>query len=97
VFVSIRRYRVGQGSVDELLRQVESEFVPVIKKAPGYLGHYAIASDDGTIISITGVQERSGIGGANRLASDWARDNLKRFDISGLEVSEGEVRIIDRA
>jgi hypothetical protein len=97
VFVSIRRYRVGEGSVDELLRQVESEFVPIIKKAPGYLGHHAIASDDGTIISVTGVQERTGIGDANRLASDWARENLRRFAISGLEVSEGEVLIIDRA
>lgn len=97
MFTSIRKYHVSGGSIDELVREVESGLVPLLSKAPGYLGHYVIASDDGSVVSITGTQDRASVKNLNRLAETWAKDHLKKFKISSAEVSEGEVRVMHRA
>lgn len=96
MFASIRTYRVESGSVDELLRQIESGLVPELSKVPGYQGHYVIVGDDGSIVSITGVVDRGAIKQLNRVAQTWVHQHLEKFKIRESEVSEGEVRVVHR-
>lgn len=97
MFASVRRYRVESGSVDELLRKVKDELVPMLKRAKGYRGHYEIVADDGSVVAITGFDDRAGAQQANTLATKWAREKLAAIRVRPLDMSEGEVKLIDRA
>jgi len=96
MYASVRTYRVEAGSVDELIKELESGLVPQMSKASGYQGHYVIASDDGKVVSISGVQDRASIKELNRIAQAWVHQNLDRFQIREMEVTEGEVRVAHR-
>lgn len=96
MFASVRTYRVESGSVDELIKELESGLVPELSKASGYQGHYVIASGDGEVVSITGVQDQGSIKELNRIAQGWVHKNLDRFRIREMEVTEGQVRIAHR-
>lgn len=97
MFASIRKYHVDSGSMDELLREVEASLVPALARAPGYQGHYEIVSDDGSVVSITGVRESGQLPALNEIAERWAHEHLRRFKAHRLEASEGEVRVVDRS
>lgn len=96
MFASVRTYRVETGSVEDLIKELESGLVPELSKASGYQGHYVIASADGEVVSITGVQDRASIKELNRIAQGWVHQHLDRFQIREMEVTEGEVRIAHR-
>ena len=41
MYVIIRRYRLA-GSSEELLRRIRQDFVPILKKLPGFKAYHAV-------------------------------------------------------
>jgi quinol monooxygenase YgiN len=71
--VTVRRYITDPNSVNDLLKRIKVEFVPIISKAPGFISYAVIDSGDGTIASISTFESKAGADESTRRAADWVK------------------------
>lgn len=69
MYASIRRYKTQSG--EQVTRLVKEGFVPLIKKAPGFVAYYAIDTGQGEWISISLFDSQAEAEQSNWLAGDW--------------------------
>jgi hypothetical protein len=89
--VAIRRYQVDAASVDEVMRQVNEGFIPIIKNADGFLAYYALNAGAGEIATVSVFEDQAGAEESIRMAADWVRQNLAALLPDPPEISAGEV------
>jgi hypothetical protein len=79
MFISVRKYH-NVKSVDEVRRRVEQEFVPALKKNPGFLGYHLIdcgCPDSGNILtSISIFDNWASVLASNDAAKDFIKHRL---------------------
>ena len=79
MFISVRKYH-NVKSVDEVRRRVEQEFVPALKKNPGFLGYHLIdcgCPDSGNIVtSISIFDNWPSVLASNDAAKDFIKHRL---------------------
>jgi heme-degrading monooxygenase HmoA len=73
---SIRKYRVRQGDAGDLSARVRQGLVPLLEKAPGFLGYYVLDSNDGFVTSVTICDSRADAEAITNIALDWVKRNL---------------------
>jgi len=93
MYASVRRYRMGAGSIDSLMHRVDQEFAPAIGQEPGFVAYFALDTGDATVETISIFHDRASADGSNELATDYVRDNLGEFELTRTEVSGGEVLV----
>ncbi len=91
--VSVRRYNVDPGSVDEVTRRVNEGFVPIITGAPGFKAYYVVNAGGGVLASISVFEDQAGAEESNRLAADWVQENLAPFVQGPPQITAGEASI----
>ncbi|MGA4987829.1 hypothetical protein [Nonomuraea bangladeshensis] len=104
MYAFIRRYRMGTGSIDALMRKVNSQFanqlsaggdaasdVPVRVPA-GIISYQAIATGDDTIITVTMFETEEACRRAERGATD-IRLSLAEFQVEETHTFTGEVML----
>jgi hypothetical protein len=97
MFASIRRYRLESGSIDDLLRLVDTDFADTVEELEGFVEYQVLECGNGEIITITTFTDRNRAEESMQLSADWVRDTLsRRFDLTRLEAFVGEV-VISRA
>src|SRR4051794_30034475 len=89
--VAIRRYQMDPVSVDEVMRQVNEGFIPIIKDADGFLAYYALNVGAGEIATVSVFEDQAGAEESSRRAADWVRNNLAALLPDPPEVTAGEV------
>jgi quinol monooxygenase YgiN len=89
--VAIRRYQTDPASVDEIMRQVNEGFIPIIKDADGFLAYYALNAGAGEIATVSIFEDRAGTEESIRMAADWVRQNLAALLPDPPEITAGEV------
>jgi heme-degrading monooxygenase HmoA len=93
MYQSIRRYKIGAGSMDELMRIVNEGAVPIIRSVPGFIAYYVLDAGENVIASISVFEDQAGADESNRRAADWVRENIAAFQPSPPEITAGEVRV----
>jgi hypothetical protein len=93
MYASVRRYRVGAGSIASLMRRVDEEFVPAIGQEPGFVAYFALDTGDETVETVSIFHDRATADASNELAADYVRENLGAFELTRTEVSGGEVHV----
>lgn len=94
MFASIRRYRLESGSIDDLLRLVDTDFADSVQELDGFVEYQVLECGNGEIVTITTFTDRARAEESMELAADWIRDTLARqFDLTRLEAFVGEVAI----
>lgn len=73
MYVSVRRYVTDPKSVNEVMRRIREEFVPIISKAPGFLNYHVLDMGNGVLASISMFENKAGAEESNRLAANWVR------------------------
>ena len=53
MYVTIRKYAGKGGLMDRLAPPVRDGLVPLLKRAPGFKGYCAFASEDGHVVSVS--------------------------------------------
>ena len=94
---AIRQYQVDPGSVDEIIRGVNEDLLPLIKDVSGFQAYYALDAGGGRIASVSVFEDRAGAEESSRLAADWVRQNMASLFPNPPEVLEGEVVVHDAA
>jgi quinol monooxygenase YgiN len=93
MFVSIRTYRVGQGSIDDLMHLVDRDMAEAFAQEPGFIAYQAAQTGERTVATITSFREREQAEASNELAAQWVAEELGDYQLERMGVMGGEVMV----
>jgi hypothetical protein len=91
MYASIRRYKIKTGEKEKLNRLVNDDFVPLIRKLPGFIDYYGIDAGADYWASVSVFSTRAGAEESNKIAADWVKKNVAAFLIGPVEITAGDV------
>ena len=95
MFAVIRHYHFNPKGSAEIDRRIREEFVPLIKKANGFVRYYWLDTGNGEGASLSVFRDKAGADESVRLAKDWVKENLSKLLIQKPEIIEGPVKAHD--
>ena len=95
MFSVIRRYHFDPKNGAEIDGQIRESFVPLIKKAKGFVRYYWLDSGKGEGASLSVFQDKAGADESVRLAADYVREHMSKLLTQKPEVIEGAVKAHD--
>jgi hypothetical protein len=94
-FAAVRRYRLGYGSVEELVKRAE-EFAWQLETLPEFYSYQVMDCGDGEIIAVSRFRERTSAEQSDELAARFVRNDLQGFDLKRNEWLGGGVILVSR-
>jgi hypothetical protein len=91
--LSIRTYRITQGSIDEALHRVDRGLADAFAREPGFVSYQVARTGERTVASVTVFQQAEQAEASNDLAAEWVADELADFGIERLGVIGGAVMV----
>jgi hypothetical protein len=96
MFVTIRRYSPQNGSINKaslelLRRQLRDEFLPALRKIPGFAGYYVLNVADRELVTLSLCESREGSLESSRCSAEYTLRNPLVYELGRPEVIEGEV------
>ena len=93
MFASIRRYRLAEGSMDELMRRVDASFADQVRAQPGFVSYEFMDCGDGEVMTVSLFQDAQGADESRELAQRWTQEHLQGFEFTRLEALRGSVMV----
>jgi hypothetical protein len=93
VFVSIRTYRIGAGSVKDLMHRVDRDLAESFAQEPGFVAYQVAQTGEHQVAAITTFRTRDQAEASNELAGEWVSEELADFDVERMGVFGGEVMV----
>ena len=93
MFASVRTYRFGSGSMDDLMHRVDRDFADALAKEPGFVAYQVVATGDDTLMSVSVFRTREDAERSNELAAQWVAADLADFEIERMGAITGEVMV----
>ncbi len=93
MFATIRRYRLIEGSLDELTQRVEEGFAEQIRAQRGFHSYQFLDCGDGVVMTISMFRERREAEASRDLAQRWTAEHLQDLRFTRLESFGGEVLV----
>jgi hypothetical protein len=96
MFVTIRKYSPKNGSINRaslevLRRQLRDEFIPSLRKIPGFAGYYVLNVGDRELVTLSMCESREGSVESSRCSAEYTLRNPLVYELGRPEVIEGEV------
>ena len=95
MFSVIRHYHFDAKNGAEIDGKILESFVPLIKKAKGFVRYYWLDTGKGEGASLSVFQDKAGADESVRLAADYVREPLSKLLTQKPEVIEGPVKAHD--
>ena len=95
MFAVVRHYHFDKKDSKEIDRLVQDEFVPLIRKAKGFVRYYWLDTGDGEGASFSVFKDKAGADESVRLATDFVKNNLSKYMMQKPEVIEGSIKAHD--
>ncbi len=96
MYVSVRHYE-NVSRVDEICRRVEHDFVPLLRKAPGFIAYYAVDGGDGSFATISVFSTAEMAKESNDTAAVWVRENVAELQPDPPEIVSGKAKVVATA
>ena len=93
MYASIRRYRMGAGSMDDAMHLADTELADRLSEEPGFVDYQVMDTGEGTITSITIFDDEDQCLRSNDLAAEFVRDHLAAFEVERFDMFAGEVMV----
>jgi hypothetical protein len=93
MYASIRRYRIGAGTIDDAMHLVDTELADRLSEEPGFVDYQVMETGDETITSVTIFEDEDQCMHSNDLAAEFVRDHLADFQIARFDMFGGEVMV----
>ena len=93
MYASIRTYRFGSGSMDDLMHRVDRDFADALAQEPGFVAYQVIASGDDTLMSVSVFRSQEEAERSNEIAAQWVAEDLTDFDVQRMGAITGEVMV----
>ena len=91
MFAAIRRYHTNPDSIGEVTRKVNESFVPLISEMPGFVAYFAMDAGQGEYGTISVFEDQASAEESNRVAEEWADENLSELLPTPPEYAAGDV------
>jgi hypothetical protein len=85
-----RRYKFDPANSMIIDTQVRDSFVPLLRKAPGFVAYYWLDSGDGNGVSLSLFKDKAGADKSVEIAAEFVRTHLAGL-VGHPEVVEGRV------
>ena len=95
MFAVIRHYHFDQKDSAEIDRLIQDEFVPLIRKAKGFVRYYWLDTGKGEGASFGVFKDKSGADESVTLAADFVRARMAQLLRQKPEVIEGPIKAHD--
>ena len=95
MFAVIRHYHFDKNDSAEVDRIISEEFVPIIRKAQGFVRYYWLDTGDGEGASFGVFKDKAGADESVRLAADFVRGHLSKYLRQKPEIIEGPIKAHD--
>ena len=95
MFAVIRHYHFNPKDSAEIDRRVREEFVPIVKKAKGFVRYYWLDTGKGEGASVSVFRDKAGADESVRLAADYVQTHLSKLRIQKPEIIEGPIKAHD--
>ena len=82
MFMSIRRYRIGEGQRDEVIQMVDESWTDKLRKEPGFLSYHLVAVESNELISMTAFIDEDTLERAVQKSGEWVGTHLTGVDVS---------------
>ena len=93
-YTVIRRYQLlPDASMDNLVERVNTGFVPIVSRIPGFQEYLFVDAGDGAHLTISLYDDLSGAQQSTRDAASWAAENVAALIEGPPEVTTGWIRI----
>jgi hypothetical protein len=93
-YTVIRRYQLlPDASMDDLVERVNTGFVPIVSRIPGFQEYLFVDAGDGAHLTISLYDDPSGAEQSTREAASWAAENVAALIEGPPEVTTGWVRL----
>jgi len=91
MFAVIRHYHFDPKDGPAIDRAVREEFVPLIRKAKGFVRYYWLDTGNGEGASFGVFKDKAGADESVHLAADYVRDHLSKLLRQKPEIIEGPI------
>ena len=95
MFAVIRHYHFDKKNSAEIDRQIREGFVPLIKKAKGFVRYYWLDTGNGEGASFGVFKDKAGADESVRLAAEFVKKEMSGFLVQKPEVIEGPIKAHD--
>jgi quinol monooxygenase YgiN len=95
MFAVIRHYHFNPKDSAEIDRRVREEFVPIVKKAKGFVRYYWLDTGNGEGASVSVFRDKAGADESVHLAADYVKEHLSKFITQKPEIIEGPIKAHD--
>ena len=92
MYAMVRRYRIGAGSIDDLMHKVDTQYADRLQEQLGILHYQAIATGGGTIMTVTVFEDEDQYR-RSEAAAAGVREALGEFRVEEIDVFRGEVMV----
>jgi hypothetical protein len=93
MYASVRRYRVGPGTMDDLMHRIDTDFAERLSGQPGFCSYQAIGMDDTQVVTITCFREEDDAHRSADMAAGWIKDALGDIEIERLDAASGQIMV----
>jgi quinol monooxygenase YgiN len=91
MFMSIRRYRVGHGKLDEVVTLVDEGWTDQLRKEPGFLSYHVVATEPNELVSMTACIDEDTLQRVVQKSGEWVGTHLMGVDVSLVDSRQGKV------
>jgi hypothetical protein len=95
MFAVIRHYHFDKNKSAEIDRVIQEGFVPLIKKANGFVRYYWLDTGNGEGASLSVFKDQAGAEESVRLAASFVHEHMSKLLTQKPEVIEGPIKAHD--
>ena len=95
MFAVIRHYHFKPEDGKKIDQLIQEGFVPLIKKANGFVRYYWLDTGEGEGASLSVFKDKAGADESIRIASEYVKEHLSKYITQKPEVIEGPVKAHD--
>ena len=95
MYAVVRHYHFKPQDSAAIDKAVHNDFVPLIKKAKGFVRYYWLDTGKGEGASVSVFHDKAGADESIRLAADYVKNHLSKLITQKPEITEGLVKAHD--
>ena len=97
MFAAIRYYQADPPSIDEVVRRVQEDFVPLIRDMQGFVSYFILVPSEREedIVSVSVFEDQQSAEESNSKAAEWVVQNLGELLRPSPEFASGQVVVYE--
>ncbi len=97
MFAAIRYYQAEPPSIDEVVRRIQEDFVPIIRDIAGFVSYFVLVPSEREeeIVAVSVFEDQQSAEESNKKAAEWVTQNLSELLVPAPEAAGGQVVVYE--